>query len=97
MALSHDNGFLYAANRIYEDFAVFSVDPATGNLTAIQHLPNPGKEARHITIDPSGRYLVSADQFSNDVSVFPIDPGTGKLSPRTSTITLNAPRCVLFA
>ncbi len=97
MALSHDNRFLYAANRIYEDFAVFSIDAATGKLTAIQHLANPGKEARHITIDPSGRYLVSADQFSNDVSVFPIDPNTGKLSPRIGIIALNAPSCVLFA
>ncbi len=97
MALSHDNRFLYAANRIYEDFAVFSVDPASGNLTAIQHLANPGKEARHITIDPTGHYLVSADQFSNDVSVFPIDPATGKLSPRTGTVSLDAPSCVLFA
>ena len=81
MVISHDGHFLYASNRVDEDFAVFSIHPVSGALTLVQHLPNPGKESRHITVDPSGRWFLSADQFSDDISVFPIDPVTGPVEP----------------
>ncbi len=96
MVFSHDEKFLYAANRVYEDFAVFAVNPKTGVLTNIQHLPNPGQESRHMTIDPSGLWLLSANQFSGDITVYPIDPATGKLSPSISTVKLDAPTCLVF-
>lgn len=96
MVFSPDEKFLYAANRVYEDFAVFAVNPETGVLSNIQHLSNTGQEARHITIDPSGRWFLSADQFSGDIAVYPIDPATGKLSPAASSVKLGAPTCLLF-
>ena len=96
MVFSRDEKFLYASNRVYEDFAVFSVNPQTGVLANIQHLPNPGKESRHIAIDPTGSWFLSANQFSNDISVFPINAQTGRLGPATSTVTVGAPSCLLF-
>lgn len=96
VVLSKDHHFLYASTRIYENFAVFSVDPQTGALTLVQHLPNPGKESRHIAIDPTGHFFLSANQFSDDISIFPIDTTTGKLSQRTSTLHVGAPSCLLF-
>ncbi len=96
MVFSLEEKFLYAANRVYEDFAVFAVNPETGVLSNIQHLPNPGKESRHITIDPSGRWFLSANQFSGDITVYPIDPATGELSPSSSTVKLSAPTCLVF-
>ncbi len=96
MVFSLDEKFLYAANRIYEDFAVFAVNPLTGVLTNIQHLPNPGQESRHITLDPSGHWLLSANQFSGDITVYPVDTTTGKIGVSTSTVKLGAPTCLLF-
>jgi 6-phosphogluconolactonase len=97
MVFSHDLRFLYASNRVHESFAVFAVDSATGALSVIQELPNPGKEARHIAIDPGGKWFLSANQFSGDVSVFPLDTATGKLGPRSSKIDLAGPSCLIFA
>ena len=96
LVFSPGEKFLYASNRVYEDFAVFSVDPQTGMLTNVQHLANPGKESRHIAVDPSGRYFVSANQFSNDITVYPIDPDSGKLGKSTSAVKISGPSCLVF-
>ncbi len=97
MVFSHDAKFLYACTRVDERFTVFTVDAATGSLTPIQYLANPGKESRHIALDPSGKWFLSANQFSGDVSVFPVDTATGKLGERSSFIKLSGPSCLLFA
>ena len=96
VVFSPSEKFLYASNRVYEDFAVFSVDPQTGMLTNVQHLANTGKESRHIAVDPSGRYFLSADQFSDDITVYPIDPETGKLGTSTSSVKIGGPSCLVF-
>ncbi|SEB83362.1 lactonase family protein [Terriglobus roseus] len=96
LVFSKDLRFLYAANRVHEDFVVFSLDAATGALTEAHRHANPGKEARHIAIDPSGKWFLSANQFSNEVSVFPIDTATGKLGDRSSSAPVNNPSCLLF-
>ena len=89
--------FLYASNRIHESFAVFSVNPATGALTFLQERMNPGKESRHMAVDPSGRWLLSANQFSGDIAVFPIDGKTGHLGERSFVTPIAGVSCLLFA
>ena len=88
--------FLYAANRVYEDFAVFAVNPQTGVPTNVQHLANTGKESRHIAVDPLGQYFLSADQFSDDVTVYAIDAATGRLGAKTSSVRVGGPSCLVF-
>lgn len=97
MCFSKDFRFLYASNRIHESFAVFAIDPATGNLKLIQERMNPGHESRHMAIDASGKWFLSANQFSGDISVFPVDTATGKLGERTSQVQIAGPSCLLFA
>jgi 6-phosphogluconolactonase len=96
MVFSQDLQFLYAANRVHESFAVFAVDADTGALTWMQDLANPGLESRHIALDPSGKWLLSANQFSDEISVFPVDVATGLLGPRTATVRVPGPSCLLF-
>ena len=96
MVVSKDLRFLFAANRVHEDFVVYALDPQTGALTLVQRLANPGKEARHIAVDPSGKWFLSANQFTNEVSIFPIDTATGRLGDRTSSTNINNPSCLLF-
>jgi 6-phosphogluconolactonase len=93
---SKDLRFLYAANRVHEDFVVYALNATTGALTEIHRLANPGKEARHIAIDPSGRWFLAANQFSNEISVFPIDTETGRLGERATSTPISNPSCLLF-
>ena len=89
--------FLYASNRIHESFAVFAVNPTTGALTFVQEQMNPGRESRHMAVDPSGKWLLSANQFSGDISIFPIDAKSGRLGDRTFITPIAGPSCLLFA
>ncbi|SEB83397.1 lactonase family protein [Terriglobus roseus] len=98
MVFSKDMRFLYASNRrASESFAVFAVDASTGALTKIQNKPNPGLEARHIAVDPSGRWFLVANQFSGDVTVFALDMATGHIGEPVSKIEVSGASCLLFA
>jgi hypothetical protein len=54
----------FAGNRVFVDgennFAVYSIDPATGQPSLIQHIDTRGIHCRTFHIDPSGRLLVAA-------------------------------------
>lgn len=88
--------FLYASNRVHEDFVVYAIHPETGGLLEVQRMANPGKESRHIAIDPTGRWLLSANQATDEVLVFPIDEATGFLQPTVSGAAVKSPSCILF-
>ena len=70
-----DGRFVYAVNRASataefegkpvfaggeNNFAVYSIDPATGEPSLIQHVDTHGIHCRTFHIDPSGRLLVAA-------------------------------------
>ena len=78
----HPTGaFLYISNRGHDSIAVFSIDPATGDLTAL---------ARHLTeatprafgLDPEGRHLYVAGESSGTLGCFAVDRETGFLTHR---------------
>ena len=68
----HPNGrFVYVANRASStsegvfvggenNLAVYAIDPASGEPTAIQHVDTHGIHCRNFHIDPSGRLLVAS-------------------------------------
>jgi 6-phosphogluconolactonase (cycloisomerase 2 family) len=81
----HPNGrFLYVSNRAdavdasnvfaggENNIAVFSLDAATGQPTAIQHIDTRGIEARSFTIDPTGQYLVVGNQVPRTTAAGPV-------------------------
>jgi 6-phosphogluconolactonase len=92
-----DGRFLYVSNRGHDSLAIFSIDPASGTLTPVDHASTLGRNPRHFAIDPSGRYLVAANQDSDEVVVFRIDPATGQLTPTGSRLSVPHPVCVRFA
>ena len=78
--VSASGRFLYAHNRGHNSIACFTVDTATGELTAngivpSEPIPNP------LCLDPQERFLFSAGQESGRMASFSIDPDTGKLTP----------------
>lgn len=93
----HPSGkFLYVSNRGNDTLAIFTIDQATGKLTAAGHTPSGGKTPRDFRIDPSGKFLLAANQGSDNIVVFKIDPQTGGLTPTGSTAEVGGPCCIQF-
>ena len=93
----HPSGkFLYGSNRGHDSIAIFTIDPATGKLTAAGHQSTQGKTPRNFELDPSGAFLIAANQNSDSVVVFAIDANTGGLKPTGSTIMVGAPVSLKF-
>ena len=94
----HPNGkYLYASNRGHDSIASFSIDPATGKLTATGHEPAGGRTPRHFTLDPAGNYLLAANQESDSITVHHIDQATGKLEQTRQKLEVPSPACILLA
>jgi 6-phosphogluconolactonase (cycloisomerase 2 family) len=98
---------LYSANetdRVGEDkqgtVSAFSIDRGDGHLTLLGTVPSGGAGPTHLSIHPSGRFLLVANYFSGSVAVLPIRPDgrldtardiknvAGKMGPTKAT---NAP------
>jgi 6-phosphogluconolactonase len=76
--LTPDGRLLYASERSSSTLAHFSVDPATGQLTAQGHT-EVEEQPRGFAIDPTGRHVMVVGQLSQHLSRFAIDPLTGRL------------------
>jgi 6-phosphogluconolactonase len=97
VAVSPDGRFLYASNRGDDSLAVFSIDAASGTLTASDRVPTGGRAPRHFSIDASGHVLLVANQDSDSVTFFRLDPTTGRPSPIGRPLVVSKPVCVLLA
>jgi 6-phosphogluconolactonase len=97
IALSPDGRFLYGSNRGHDSLAVFSVDPASGRLTPVDHVSTGGHWPRHFSIHPDGRWLLVANERSDSIVPFRLDPGSGVPVAAGPVITVPKPVCVLPA
>ena len=91
----HPSGkYVYGSNRGHDSIAIFSVDAASGHLTAIGHEPTQGHTPRNFSIDPTGTYLLAANLDSNTVTVFHLDPATGRLKATGQKVQIHKPSCM---
>src|SRR6266702_4301554 len=73
--------FAYVANYHSANISAFTIDAATGALTAVAGSPfAAGTNPFSIAVDPSGKFAYVANQNSNNVSAFTIDATTGALT-----------------
>jgi len=70
----------------------FSINPTTGNLTAVNQLTG-GSYLSSITVDPSGKFVYIASSYSDEILVFTINQVTGALTAGT-TVTVSYPRSI---
>lgn len=96
VVLGPSGRFLYGSNRGDDSIAVFGVNPKTGTLTVIQHVPTGGKTPRSFAVDPSGEWLLAANQDSNSVVTFRINKESGRLTSAGQSIQVNSPAMVDF-
>jgi 6-phosphogluconolactonase (cycloisomerase 2 family) len=79
---------LYAANEIanFEDgsgsVSAFSVDRSSGHLTLLNTVSSQGAGPAHLSVHPSGKYVLVANYHGGTVAVLPIRPN-GELGPAT--------------
>jgi 6-phosphogluconolactonase len=93
---SPDGKFLYVGNCGFETITVFSIDSHTGALALLQIAPHGGKAARHVSLDPTGTFLLIACQDSNGIVVLSRDINTGKLSAPLHIFPIDSPQCLVF-
>jgi len=93
----HPNGkFLYASNRGDDSLAVFAVNPTTGELTLVEHVPSGGKTPRNFAFDPTGKWIICSNHDSNNAFVFRVDEITGKLKQFGGPVSVPYPFCERF-
>jgi 6-phosphogluconolactonase len=89
--------FAYAAVRFWDKIVAFSIDPATGKLSPIGTTSCGGKVTRHMTLDPTERWLLVANETSDNIAVIQRDAKTGKLAETGNSFPLVKPQCLVFA
>ncbi len=86
--------FVYASNRGHDSIACFSVDLATGSLTAVGQQPTE-KTPRAFNLDPDGKYLFAGGLASSTLASYRIDYATGTLEPLETYVVGDRPMWVL--
>ena len=94
--VSADGRFVYAANRLADSIAIFTVDADTGLLKRAGEEWTRGDYPRSFTIDPTGRFLLSCNQRSDAVTSFRIEDGGGQLRFTGQYVAVGSPACILF-
>jgi 6-phosphogluconolactonase len=94
--VSDDGKFVYAANRLHDTIAIFSVDNKTGRLSFEGEASTLGDYPRSFTIDPTGNFLFSCNQRSDAITSFRVQ-GDGKRLDFTGRYTpVGNPAIIVF-
>jgi 6-phosphogluconolactonase (cycloisomerase 2 family) len=95
IAVTPDGRFVYAANRLHDSIAWFSIG-ASGELALRGEEWTRGDYPRSFTIDPSGRFLFSCNQRSDAIACFRRDVASGKLTFTGRYTPVGTPAIVVF-
>ncbi|WP_051871609.1 lactonase family protein [Streptomyces sclerotialus] len=91
LALSPDGRTLYAVEENAAGAVTAVALAADGAHRVLGSRPTGGAGPCHLSVHPSGRWLLSAHYTSGSVAVHPVDPATGALGARTDLVTHSAP------
>ena len=97
IVITHDGRFAYAANRDYDCLVSFAVDAKNGKLTMLARGSCGGKIPRHLTLDPTEKWVLVANEQSDRISVFARDEKTGKLAETGKDFPIAKPQCLVWA
>ena len=95
VVVAPDGRFVYAANRLHDTIAHFSVGPS-GTLTLAGEEWTRGDYPRSFTIDPTGNFLFSCNQRSDAVATFRVNRQTGALTFTGQYTQVGTPSIVVF-
>ena len=93
--LSRDGRFVYAANRLHDSIAWFSIGEE-GKLKFAGEAWTRGDYPRSFNFDPAGKFLFSCNQRSDAITAFQVDRATGELKFTGSYTPVGTPSCIVF-
>jgi len=93
--LSPDARFLYAANRLHDSIAWFSI-AADGRLTFAGEEWTRGDYPRSFNIVPAGQFLYSCNQRSDAIACFRINQKSGALTFTGQYTAVGTPSHIVF-
>jgi 6-phosphogluconolactonase len=93
--ISPDRKFLYAANRLHDSIAFFSIGEG-GRLAYAGEEWTRGDYPRSFNIDPTGNFLYTCNQRSDAIATFRINRQTGALSFTGQYTPVGTPAIILF-
>ncbi|MGF7050225.1 6-phosphogluconolactonase [Paenibacillus sp. DS2015] len=85
--------FLYVSNRGHDSIGLYSIDPETGGLKAVEWVSTHGVTPRNFAISPSGHIIV-ANQDSGSVVSFAMESETGRLTETGFNLLIPRPMCI---
>ncbi|MHB1865804.1 MAG: lactonase family protein [Candidatus Saccharimonadales bacterium] len=93
--VSRDGRFLYAANRLHNTIAEFSIE-INGQLGYFGEIPTMGDYPTQFNIDPGDAFLYACNQRSDQITSFRIDRTTGLLTFTGHYTPVGSPVCIVF-
>jgi 6-phosphogluconolactonase (cycloisomerase 2 family) len=87
LTLDREQRFLYSVHADLEEVSAYAIDKQSGRITALNRQSCGGKNAVHLSIDPTGRWIITANYSAGNVGVVPIEKD-GTLGPRSDLVTL---------
>lgn len=93
--VSPDGHFLYAANRLHNSIAVFSI-AKDGRLDRVGDTLTQGDYPSQFNLDPTGNFLYACNQRSDQITSFRVDRTTGLLTFTGQYTPLGTPLCIAF-
>jgi len=93
--VSPDGRFVYAANRLHDSIAFFSIGKE-GALTFAGEEWTRGDYPRSFTIDPTGSFLYSCNQRADAITSFRIHRQTGALAFTGQYTPVGTPAIIIF-
>jgi len=93
--VSPNGSFIYAANRLHDTIAIFSIDRA-GHPELIDEEWTRGDYPRSFNIDPSGRYMFVCNQRSDAVTTFKVDGNGRHLKFADRYTPVGSPASIIF-
>jgi 6-phosphogluconolactonase len=93
--VSPDARFLYAANRLHDTIAWFSIG-AAGDLAFVGEEWTRGDYPRSFTIDPTGSFLYTCNQRGDAIACFRVNRKTGSLTFTGQYTPVGTPAIIIF-
>jgi 6-phosphogluconolactonase len=87
LALDRAQRFLYSVHADLDEVSAYAIDRESGHITALNRQSCGGKNPVHLSIDPTGRWIITANYSGGSVGVVPIEKD-GTLGPRSDLVTL---------
>ena len=87
LTLDQAQRFLYAVHADLEEVSAYAIDKQNGRIMALNKQSCGGKNPVHLSIDPTGRWIVTANYSAGTVGVVPIEKD-GSLGPRSDLVNL---------